>query len=85
MIVCFRANLPMILTEASTGLWNDEIYVFGGFNHSRNTDFGREEVLVYDISADAWKIEQNLKLLHGRRMHKTIQFGSEILLWVSKF
>ena len=73
----FRAKLPIILSEAATGIWNDQIYVFGGFNHSRHNDFGRDEILIYDIMEDIW--DEGPKLLKSRRMHKTIQIENELL------
>ena len=73
----FRAKLPIIVSEAATGIWNDQIYVFGGFNHSRHNDFGRDEILIYDIMEDTW--DEGPKLLKSRRMHKTIQFENELL------
>ena len=71
--------MPILLSEAATGIWNDQIYVFGGFNHSRHNDFGRDEILIYDIMEDAW--DEGPKLLKSRRMHKTIQFENELLKW----
>ncbi|CBY36413.1 unnamed protein product [Oikopleura dioica] len=70
----FEDPLPVLLTESAALLGQDgQVFITGGFNHSRYSDFGREEIIEYG--------DQNVGALPGgRRMHSVASWSEKSLI-----
>lgn len=72
----------MIVSEAAAQVINNKIYLFGGFNHSRTEEFGRNEILTFDVDLSKWEVHEN-KLLSHRRMHQAVDINNKVSLMYS--
>ncbi|CAG5081282.1 Oidioi.mRNA.OKI2018_I69.PAR.g9830.t1.cds [Oikopleura dioica] len=73
----FEKPLPIILTESAAFFQNEQIYIAGGFNHSRYSDFGREEVFIYGTEGHHQVVGA---LPNGRRMHSVATLNKKTLI-----
>jgi len=81
----FSANeyghLDRILTEAGAVAVDENVFLFGGFDHNRRANFGKNTTLVYSFDEEAPSlISTNKNLTKRRRMHTTAMVNDNLVL-----